>query len=246
MSEYINTTDILQREPSQESQRSFLLIRLLRFRKEFVEAVLSGKNILRLNGTLLLWALLFFSIYGASMGLYANVTQLVYSAIKLPLLFLGTLLICYPPLYLLTVLIGAEIGFFKTFNLALSSLVVGAFFLALLTPVSLLFTLSHASREVMTLIHALAVSAACLVMVVYLYRIFSDVSEFTPLYPAHVRRVLGVWIFLLAFVGGQAAWLLLPFVGDENRATEFLRSERGNATLYRELKLNFYQIWRYF
>lgn len=237
-SEYLDGSAFSRSGARGPSRRQNILLRLIRGRKDLVDDILEGKDVVSLAFTLALVSVVLLAVYGGSMGLFSDPLQAVYSAIKLPLLFLGTLAICYFPLYFLTVLIGAELGILRTLTLGLSALAMGSLFLAGLTPVSLLFTLSDVSREFLTLFHAVGVGAACVVMAVYLGRVFSDVSEETPLYPAHVRRVLSCWVILIALVGVQVAFLLLPFVGDTDRETEFLRSETSGVSPYRQLILN--------
>ena len=58
---------------------------------------------------LLTTAITFLSgAYGLAMGLPGGLRQAVSSALKVPALFLCSLLICFPALYVITVLIGSR------------------------------------------------------------------------------------------------------------------------------------------
>src|SRR4030067_3093625 len=55
-----------------------------------------------------LWILLALcALYGAAAGAYAGPAQALSAAIKLPLLFLGTLAICFPGFFVIQVLVGS-------------------------------------------------------------------------------------------------------------------------------------------
>lgn len=241
----LSRDELLGRSGQSTLGRSVFL-RLIRDRRAQVEAILHQDGLASLLVRMVCTAAVLLGLYGFVMGLHVGILQGVYSAIKLPLLFLGTLLLCYPALYLLTVLAGMKVGFFKTLALALCALVMGAMFLSFVAPVSLLFTLGGASHEFLKLFHSVAVLMACAVMAVYLGREFHDVGEHTDFYPPHATRVLLVWVLVFAFVGGQVAWMLKPFVGDKGRQTQFVRDQLSPTTLYYELKLSAQHVWEKF
>src|SRR5262249_37201394 len=56
------------------------------------------------------WTLVgLLALYGAAAGAYSGVLQAISSAIKLPLLFLGTLAICFPGFFVIQVLLGSRL-----------------------------------------------------------------------------------------------------------------------------------------
>src|ERR1044071_6756652 len=70
---------------------------------------------------LLVMVLILAAVYGLFMGLYAifsretaEYRQLVSGAFKVPALFLLTLFICYPSLYVFSTLLGSRLGFVQT------------------------------------------------------------------------------------------------------------------------------------
>ena len=50
------------------------------------------------------------AVYGAVLGAFQRSAQALSSAVKLPLLFLATLAICLPTLYLFNLLFGARLS----------------------------------------------------------------------------------------------------------------------------------------
>ncbi|NDJ60563.1 MAG: hypothetical protein GYB67_05520, partial [Chloroflexi bacterium] len=63
----------------------------------------------------------FFAIYGAVMGLAHSPVQMLASLIKLPVLFLVTLLICTPSLHFFNILFGARQTFMQVIALVLTA-----------------------------------------------------------------------------------------------------------------------------
>ena len=76
-----------------------ILIRLLRDRRTFLDEVRSGTKLESKIVSLLVSSSVFFAVYGAIIGAYSGPFQIISSAIKLPALYLLTLLICLPTLY---------------------------------------------------------------------------------------------------------------------------------------------------
>ena len=99
-------------------------------------------------------------IYGAFMGLYgalrptnASLLQLFASALKVPLLFLLTLVVSYPSLYVFSTLAGSRLRFSETLRLLLLGILVNLALLASLGPVTGFFTLSTESYPFMILLN---------------------------------------------------------------------------------------------
>jgi hypothetical protein len=118
------------------------LLRLLRDRQGFLIDV--QKNI-RLEGkmiALLVCSTLFFAIYGAIIGSSSSWLQMISSAIKLPALYLVTLIICLPTLYFFDILFGSGLAFAQYVTLMLSNMAVISVLLFSFAPVTLFFLIS--------------------------------------------------------------------------------------------------------
>ena len=85
-----------------------VLIRLLRDRRKFLDEVRSGTKLETKIASLLVASSFFFSIYGAIIGSYGGGLQIISSAIKLPALYLMTLIICLPTLYFFDILVWLQ------------------------------------------------------------------------------------------------------------------------------------------
>jgi len=140
----------------------------LRGHKQDPRSMLKEEGPVRL-GPLILASLLLGVIYGLFMGLYAafNRTppcfeQLLASAIKVPALFLLTLFVTFPSLYVFGALLGVQLTLKETLRLVFVSLAVNLAVLASLGPITGFFTLSTTSYAFMKLLNVFffAVSGA--------------------------------------------------------------------------------------
>lgn len=240
--DYIDQGNLLKK--SHPSQPQGLIIRrLIRDREAMVHNVIRGDGVRATFVSLALVSLLALMVVGFTMGLYHSPLQGLYAAIKFPLVFFGATLLCFPVLYILTVMMGANISFGRMLTLAFMALTLGSVLMLLMSPITLLLIFKVTSREFFSLYHTAVVALSCLMTVFYFANILSDVSDETNLYPRHAKWALTVWVTLFGFVGSQLAWVLLPFIGDVNRELEFIRSDHNSTNIFYELKTNMKTIW---
>ena len=110
--------------------------------------------------TLMLGSLVLGCIYGAFMGVYGvtrpdnpTALQLLATTLKVPLLFLLTLVVTFPSLYVLSALAGSRLRFRATLRLLLAAIAVNLALLASLGPVVGFFTLSTESYAFMIVLN---------------------------------------------------------------------------------------------
>lgn len=146
---------------------------------------------------------------------------MVYAALKMPLLILGTTALCLPGFFVL----HAALGVREDFSIALRSVLGGqavlAAALAALAPlIPVWYTMIHGKRAALmgvSLLFAVS-SLASVVSVARVYR------RELPRRRAH-RVLPACWFLLYAFVGVQMGWMLRPFVGSPEAPPRFLRDE---------------------
>jgi len=176
-----------------------------------------------------LWTLLALcAVYGAAAGAYAGPAQALSAAIKLPLLFLGTLAICFPGFFVIQVLVGSRLRLPQVLALVLGALSLSAILLAAVVPVTAFFLLTGANYYFLTLLHVLIVLGAGLVGMAVLHEGLAFACEKRGVYPKKAMTIMKVWAVLFAFVGIQMAWNLQPFVGDRGQPFELFRHNEGN------------------
>ena len=97
------------------------LTSLLRDRDSFLEEVKEGVRLPSKIISLLVCSSLFLSIYGAIIGAYHSWMQALSSAVKLPVLYLITLLICLPTLFFANIIFGSKRTFGQFFAIVLTA-----------------------------------------------------------------------------------------------------------------------------
>lgn len=204
------------------------VVTLLSDRERFFAEVAEGEGL----GAKLahsLWTLVALcALYGAAAGAYAGPAQALSAAVKLPLLFLGTLAICFPGFFVLQVLLGSRLGLRQVLALVLGALALSAVLLGAVVPVSAFFLLTGADYYFLTLLHVLVVLSAGLAGMVVLHEGLAYACEKRGVYPRRAMTIMKAWAVLFAFVGIQMAWNLQPFVGDRGQPFQWFRHYEGN------------------
>ena len=123
------------------------------------------------------WLTALAAIYGASMGLFARssdnpdaVFQIIASSLKLPALFLLTLLVTFPALYVFSALSRSRSGFVALLRLLMVSIVVMVAVSASFAPILAFFTLSTTSYSFMVLLNVALLGTAGLIGLGFLRR----------------------------------------------------------------------------
>lgn len=152
--------------------------------------------------------------------------QVLYSAIKVPLLLSLMFFLSIPFLFVLYALAGLAQDFRRVITLLAET--QSAFAAALLgfAPFTLLWYGSSANYVHAILFNGLLFGLAAAVRHVVFRR---RVGEMELRHHRH-RLLLRLWFLLSAFVGVQAGWILRPFVGTPGMVPEFIREDSwGNA-----------------
>ena len=155
-------------------------------------------------------------------------------ALKIPLLFLLTLLVCSIALYILNLAYGMQLHFMPSLTLMLFALAGTGVMLMVFAPISMLFTVVTSSYHFMKILHVLVFIIAGAFGVKILgeglrsMNAASDAGQDNAP-KGNVRMVLLSWLLLYCLVGSQLAWTLKPFLGTPYLpATPPFRMEKGN------------------
>ena len=161
-----------------------------------------------------------------------NSLQILFSAIKVPLLLSATCLISLPSFFVLNTLLGLRNDFYDALKCIVAAQATLSIILASFAPFTLLWYLS-ASHSRLTYQLAIAFNA-------FLFGLASVSSQLSlrRMYQPLVQRdrlhrvMLWGWSLVYAFVGIQMGWILRPFVGQPGGEVTFIRSDTwGNAYL---------------
>lgn len=208
-----------------------VLIALLQDRNQFLQEILKGVKLQSKIIALLFASAIFFGIYGLILGASHSILQSISSFVKLPALYLLTLIICFPTLYIFSVIFGSKRSFKQYLALLMTAMSIMSAILFGFAPVSLFFLLSTQSYEFFLLLNVAIMGLSGLLGIKFFYDGMQLMAE--PEIPGQETRtkLLQFWLFLYAFVGTQMAWTLRPFFGSPGEEFQIFRQIEGNFYL---------------
>lgn len=203
-------------------------------------------------GSLIKANLLLAAGYGVCMGFFGlfargedwEFRQVIACAIKVPALFLLSLLVTFPSLYVFNTLIGSRLRFADLARLLTAATGILTAVLAGFGPIVAFFSVTTISYPFAILMNVAAFGVASAFGIVHLYRmlgIFSRGMERTPkgdesnsadAMPARSREesrhIFYLWTVLFALVGAQMSWVLRPFIGSPDLPFAWFRPREGS------------------
>jgi len=168
--------------------------------------------------------------YGAVMAGYHGVggdrtLMVVYGALKVPLLFLATMVLAAPSFYVLNLLMGVGDDFVDVWRGLGDYQLSVALQLAALAPVTLFMNLTNGDYRT-------AQAWSSLMFAVAAWNARRSLNAcYRRLIARHRAHALlqRFWFVVYAFVGVQMGWDLRPFVGHPTMPVQFFRDNIGNA-----------------
>jgi len=202
---------------------------LLRNRYQFFAEIRDEIRVSRKVRAMLVYSALFLAVFGAVIGSEHSVWQALASSVKLPLLFLITLLICLPTLYFFNTIFEASLTLGQNFALLLTAVTMTAIVLLAFAPVTLFFLITTSQYQFYKLLNVAIFAMAGWIGVRQL-TLGMRLLTANDRRGARVRgRLLRLWTLLYAFVGSQLAWTLRPFFGAPGLPFELFRGLGGNV-----------------
>lgn len=232
---------------------------LLRDRLTTPEHVREGRTPLRV---FLPWALVLGGLHGLFIGCYAlfngmngAAMHMLAVTIKLPALFLLTLLVTFPSLYVFNALLGYGLRFRATLRLLVATIVVNLALASSLGPILAFFTVSTKSYTFIVLLNVTILGIGGLASIAFLLRTMiraqnaeqplaettnptvmaamaapaaAAAPAATTETPRRALPLLFVWIITYSLVGTQMGWLLRPFIGHPDRELTVFREREGS------------------
>jgi hypothetical protein len=201
------------------------------------------------------------AVCGMGMGSFAlskeggpSFAQFFASMVKVPLLFLLTLVVTFPSLYVFNALLGSRLDLASVFRLLVAGLAVTLAVLASFSPIVAFFSVSTTSYPFMVLLNVAMCAVAGVLGLKFLGRTLhrltlpATVPPPIPATPAeivqrppsaldetegqvpgkHVKGVFRCWMVLFALVGSQMGWVLRPFIGSPDAPFTFFRERNAN------------------
>jgi len=208
-----------------------VLIGLLRDRNEFLEQVRQGTRLPNKIISLLVCSSLFLAIYGGIIGAFHSWMQALSSAIKLPALYLITLLICIPTLFFANIIFGSKRTFGQHLALVLTAVSITSVLLFSFAPITLFFLITTNNYQFLILLNVFIFAITGFIGISSLYHATTLVLEQENEGSKTRQKILQFWLFLYAFVGSQLGWTLRPFFGTPDSVFQLFREREGNFYL---------------
>ena len=206
---------------------------IMRDRASFFEEVRARHDLTPKLRSMIASSIIYLGLYGIVLGSSNSWQQAGMSALKLPVLFLVTLLICLPTLYFFNLLYGSQLTFAQTATLMMAAVTItGALALAFAS-ISMFFWLTVQDYEFFVTLNVGILAITAWWGLSFLRQGMRYVQQGTQ---ARHGRILAVWIAIYAFVGTQMAWALRPFFGSPEAPFEPIR--RLSGTFYTGLLYN--------
>jgi hypothetical protein len=166
--------------------------RILRDRQGIWQQVVEDRNLSRLTGQMMVSSAAALAIYGAVLGSFHSVLMALTSAVKLPLLFLVTLAICLPTLYLFNLVFGARLSVRQSLSLVMVAITVIAMLALAFAPISLFFLITAPDYGFFKLLNVAILGLSALVGLRFLtsgMQVLNDHGLLAPAVPAAAPTV---------------------------------------------------------
>ncbi len=145
------------------SGKELIIERILRDRAGIWDQIIRERDLPKLILRMLLTSALSLAAYGAVLGASNGWVQSLISTVKLPLLFLVTLAICLPTLYLFNLVFGARLSVLQACALIMVAITVTAVLTFAFAPISLFFLVTAQSYAFFKLLNVAILTLTALV-----------------------------------------------------------------------------------
>lgn len=168
----------------------------------------------------------FHTLYGGQPGTFTPPLQMFSSAIKLPMLYLITLVVCLPTLYIFNVLFGSKKSLSQHFAYLLTAISVIATLLCSFAPITLFFVITVRDHSFFLLLNVAIFAITGILGVSFLYQMMKPIAGDDTDGNVKIRtNILQLWLVLYGFVGSQLGWILRPFFGSPGKFELFRPAE---------------------
>jgi hypothetical protein len=208
---------------------------LLGDRTLLLDRVRDGDRLVALWRALTVMMTVCAGIYGAVFGMWHGPRLAIYVAIKFPLVLMVTALLTMVFNWVVAVVAGIPLRFLQVSVLTFLTLAIASVILVSLVPVAWLFTLAapepteaaRTAHNLLYLMHTAFVGGAGILGSRVLWTALARIAA-----GRQVAVVYAFWLFGFAFVGGEVAWALRPFVGSVYYPVVFLRADALDGNVY--------------
>jgi hypothetical protein len=170
-------------------------------------------------------------LYGIVMGCFNGFSQALSSAVKMPVLFLLLIIICFPAFYVIQSVLGSRLTLPQMGSIILSGFVYTTSIMVSFSTIVLFFLITGGNYAFIQLLHVAVIGLAGVFGMKHIIDALKYSCEKKNVYPKTGIVVFRFWIVILFFVGSQLSWSLRPFIGARGMPFELFRKQEGNFYL---------------
>lgn len=196
---------------------------LLKARGAIIREIRSGEAIPDHVFNLMLVIFAFGGLYGAIIGIFGGGRQVLFAAAKVPLILLGTSLLCLPTFYVFNSILGSRLSIGQTTALVFLLAAAAAILLMGFAPIAWFFTVSAGGPVFMSFFHIAVFAVGLLFGVGWLNASRRYLRRLAGVQASAPGGFFALWVALYAVVGCQMAYYLRPILD----AGPFYTGERG-------------------
>ncbi len=183
-------------------------------------------NKLIISQLIIISAFAFF--YGMVMGSYHSFLQSIVAGIKVIVLFLSSIIICFPSFFVIQQVLGSKMSIRQMLVIVLSGLVLTTTIILSFTPIVLFFQFTGGNYHFLQLLHVAIFVFAGFFGLKIMVEALKFGCEKKAIYPQIGVTIFKIWIVILAFVGIQLSWNLRPFLCEKKEEFKLFRKYEGN------------------
>ncbi len=211
-----------------EKSKGFIeVFRIFQNKESYFEEINKEQsNSLMIKQVVIVCVFTFF--YGVGMGSYHSFLQSVSAGIKVTILFLSTIVICFPSFFIIQQVLGSRMTVRQMMMIVLSGLVLISTIIFSFIPIVIFFQVTGGNYHFLQLLHVAIFIFAGFFGLRLMVEALKYACENKAIYPEIGVKVFKVWVIILAFVSIQLAWNLRPFLCNKNEAFKVFRNHEGN------------------
>jgi len=208
------------------------LTRILRLDDSLIDAIHRHRNTREMALTCLAVILAGTMLYGTGIGIWRSPLQAAYSAIKMPLLFIATVMASGTANAMLAQVSGSGLTFRQVLLCIAITMTISASLLGALAPVTFFMsTQLPASESAYPWMLASLTATVGLSGTLGVVRMHRLLSRLTPM----PKRIMLAWFAVSGFAGCQLSWLFSPFLLAPGAETTFLNPQAFSGNFYEYL-----------
>lgn len=181
------------------------------------------------------WQLLVVSgvsvaLFGCIIGGGHSFAQGLISAVKLPLIFLFTGVICYPTLYLFLSLLGLGYSFKRLAHFLILCVAINSFVLIAFAPVSVFFLITNTEYELFKMLNVglMAIGGFSGIYIFKKYLFIQSPENWEEKYAHRSRMFVNAWLIMYGMIGANMGFFLSPVFGNPDEPIIFITESSEN------------------